>query len=93
MAYFMLRAQFSCPFYDDRMSIGWTYLPAATEYVAKNAGQSCGLLIADFIGDTDKIWPRTQIFAMWGLLLLFYVAAVTFVAMTVVRLMDHVRDN
>jgi quinol-cytochrome oxidoreductase complex cytochrome b subunit len=44
VAYFPLRAHFSCPFADDRMSIGWTYLPIAAEYVAKNPGQDCGLL-------------------------------------------------
>jgi hypothetical protein len=93
VTYFVLSAQFSCPFAGGRMTTGWTYLPAAADYVAKNPAQGCSLLIADFTGDTDRIWPRGEILMRWLLLLVTYMLAVTFLATTVVRVMQHLRGN
>ncbi|RUU75626.1 hypothetical protein EOD03_24670 [Mesorhizobium sp. M7A.T.Ca.TU.009.01.1.2] len=91
--YFIISAQFSCPFAGDRMAIGWTYLPAAAEYLASNRHLSCGLLIADFTGNTDDIWPREQILSMWLLVFALYAIAVSFVATAVVRVMRSLRGQ
>jgi hypothetical protein len=91
VVYFLLRAELSCPFAGDRMSIGWAYLQEAASYVAKNPDQGCSLLIADYIGNTGEIWPRWQVASTWGLVLIVYVVAVTLVAITLVRVMDHLR--
>lgn len=93
VVHFILSAQFSCPFAGERMSIGWTYLPDAADYVAKNPDQSCRLLIADFIGDTDKIWPRGQILTMWLIVWAVYIFAVTSLTATAVRVMQHLRGE
>ncbi|MHA7775686.1 hypothetical protein [Roseibium sp. M-1] len=89
IVYFLLSAQFSCPFSDNRMAIGWTYLADAANHLARNPEQGCSLLIADFTGNTDKIWPKHEILIVWSALFLSYVAAVTFLATTIVRVMQH----
>ncbi len=76
-----------------RMAIGWTYLPNATDYIAKHPGLGCSFLIGDFIGRTDNIWPRNQIYVTWVSLFAVYIGAVTLLAMTVVRVMQHLRDQ
>ncbi|ESX22564.1 hypothetical protein [Mesorhizobium sp. LSJC264A00] len=89
VAYFIMSAQLSCPFAGERMAAGWAYLPAATEYVAKNPQLNCSLLIADFTGNTDSIWPRNQILGTWLLLFTTYILAVTLAAAAVVRIMQN----
>jgi hypothetical protein len=90
VAYYVLTTQFSCPFTDNRMAIGWAYLPTAAEYIARNPGQDCSLLIADYIGNTKMIWPAYQIIIMWLFIYFAYVLAVAFAAKTVVRAIQHV---
>ncbi|MBX5198332.1 hypothetical protein HJB82_23925 [Rhizobium sp. NZLR10] len=90
VAYYVLTTQFSCPFTDNRMAIGWTYIATAAEYISQNPGQDCSLLIADYIGNTNMIWPAYQIIITWLVIYFAYVLAVAFSAMTVVRAIQHV---
>lgn len=90
VAYYVLTIQFSCPFIDNWMATGWAYLPTAADYIAQNPGQDCSLLIADYTGNTNKIWPGYQIIIMWLFIYFAYVLAVAFAAMTVVRAMQHI---
>ncbi|MCR4268152.1 hypothetical protein [Nitratireductor sp. ZSWI3] len=90
IVYFLLNAQLSCPFSGNRMATGWTYLADAANHLAKNPGQGCSLLIADFTGNTDKIWPKHEILIVWVALFLIYVMAVTLLATTILRVMQHI---
>jgi hypothetical protein len=92
LVYSFMRAKFSCPYSDGRVATGWLYLSGAREYLAKNPGQGCELLIADFIGDTDKIWPTIQIGIVWAVLLTTYIATVSLVATILVRSLHHVSN-
>ncbi|MGO4642474.1 hypothetical protein AB4Z43_28965 [Mesorhizobium sp. 2RAF45] len=88
VGYFIAAAQFSCPFVDGRMSVGWTYLPQAADYVAKNPQITCSLLIADYTGATDTVWPKGEIITSWIGVLALYIAAISLVATIVVRTMQ-----
>lgn len=90
IAYFLMTAQFSCPFADNRMAIGWSHLPAAAAYTDKNPQLGCSLLIADFMGNTNEIWPPAEIMSVWLALYLTYVLTVVFAATTLVRVTQHV---
>lgn len=88
IVYYVSSAELSCPFVDNRMSIGWTYLPTAANYIAKNPQLSCSLVIADFVGDTDNIWPRFEIIGSWLIVLALYVIAVSILCTIVVRFLQ-----
>lgn len=89
LAYFFVRAEWSCPYSDGRMAIGWDYLPVASDYLNRNPNHSCELLLLDFTGDTDKIWPPAQIGIVWAFLLILYITAISLTAALTVQAMHH----
>ena len=89
LAYFFVRAEWSCPYSDGRMAIGWDYLPVASDYLSRNPNHSCELLLLDFTGDTDKIWPPAQIGIVWAFLLILYITAISLTAALTVQAMHH----
>lgn len=87
LAYFIAQALFTCPYVGESMVVGWSYLEAATKYVAENPNRSCSMLIEDHVGLTYQVWPSYQILLVWLFVTSLYILFTIVISVTVLRTM------
>ena len=96
ITYQWLEPTWSCLFAQRfQLVIGSEYTDTARAYVAQHpdAGRSCDLLIADFAGSTEQIWPRAQLLAHYLILATLFIVAWLVCAAAIVAVLFALRTT
>ena len=89
--YQTLQANWTCSYFGDSKVIGAELTIKGKDYLSKNPGASCEVLLQDFIGNTDDVWTKESLDRRRFALTLSYMACISLASCTVLSTLQAVR--